>query len=74
MRGAAMQVATALRASGRSVDLVLEDKRLKWAFRHAERIGAERLVMVMPEEWSKGNVRVKDLESGEETEAAIAQL
>ena len=74
LRGAAMQVATALRASGRSVDLVLEDKRLKWAFRHAERIGAERLVMVMPEEWSKGNVRVKDLESGEETEAAIAQL
>ena len=30
LRGAAMQVASALRANGRSVDLVLEDKRMKW--------------------------------------------
>ena len=74
LRGAAMQVAGKLRASGRSTDLVLEDKRIKWVFKHAERSGAARLVMVMPEEWSKGNVKVKDLTTGEETEISFDSL
>ena len=74
LRGAAMQVAGKLRASGRSTDLVLEDKRIKWVVKHAERSGAARLVMVMPEEWSKGNVKVKDLTTGEETEISFDSL
>ncbi|MCS5531531.1 MAG: histidine--tRNA ligase [Candidatus Poseidoniales archaeon] len=74
LRGAAMQVADKLRAGGRSTDLVLEDKRIKWVFKHAERSGAARLVMVMPEEWSKGNVKVKDLATGEETEISFDSL
>ncbi len=61
LRSAAMSVATKLRASGRSVDLVLEDKRMKWAFRHAERTGAQRL-------------RIKELESGEESDVAVGDL
>ena len=74
LRSAAMSVATKLRESGRSVDLVLEDKRMKWAFRHAERTGAQRLVMVMPDEWTAGNVRIKELESGEESDVAVGDL
>ncbi len=74
LRSAAMSVATKLRESGRSVDLVLEDKRMKWAFRHAERTGAQRLVMVMPDEWAAGNVRIKELESGEESDFAVGDL
>ena len=74
LRSAAMSVATKLRASGRSGDLVLEDKRMKWAFRHAERTGAQRLVMVMPDEWAAGNVRIKELESGEESDVAVGDL
>ncbi|MBR84343.1 MAG: histidine--tRNA ligase [Euryarchaeota archaeon] len=74
LRGAAMSVASKLRANGRTVDLVLEDKRMKWAFRHAERTGAQRLVMVMPEEWAAGNVRIKELESGEESDVAVGDL
>ncbi len=74
LRGAAMSVASKLRANGRAVDLVLEDKRMKWAFRHAERTGAQRLVMVMPEEWAAGNVRIKELESGEESDVAVGDL
>ena len=74
LRSAAMSVATKLRESGRSVDLVLEDKRMKWAFRHAERTGAQRLVMVMPDEWAAGNVRIKELESGEESDVAVGDL
>ena len=74
LRGAAMTVASALRLGGRSVDMVLEDKKMKWLFKHSERIGAERLVMIMPEEWARGAVRIKDLESGEESEVTLDSL
>ena len=74
LRGAAMRVASSLRSGGRSVDLVLEDKKMKWVFRHAERLGAERLVMVMPDEWSNGNVKLKQLSTGEESEVPFEEL
>ena len=74
LRGAAMQVAAKLRSAGRSVDLVLEDKKMKWVFKHAERCGATRLVMVMPDEWAEGKVRIKDLDTGEESTAAMEDL
>ena len=39
-----------------------------------QRIGAERLVMVMPDEWADGKVKVKVLESGEESEVEFDSL
>ena len=74
LRGAAMQVAAKLRSGGRTVDLVLEDKKMKWVFKHAERCGAARLVMVMPDEWAEGKVRIKDLDTGEESTVAVKDL
>jgi histidyl-tRNA synthetase len=74
LRGAAMSVASALRANGRSVDLILEQKKMKWTFKHAERTGAERLVLVMPNEWEEGKVRIKNLFTGEETDVDIDSL
>jgi len=74
LRNAAVMVATELRDRGRTVDLVLEDKKMKWAFKHAERIGADRLVMVMPEEWKSKKVRIKDLHTGEESDVSIEEL
>ena len=74
LRGAAMKVAGKLRSSGRTVDLVLEDKKMKWVFKHAERCGASRLVMVMPDEWADGKVRIKDLDTGEESKVAMEDV
>ena len=74
LRGAAMQVAAKLRSAGRTVDLVLEHKKMKWVFKHAERCGATRLVMVMPDEWAEGKVRIKNLDSGEESTVAMDDL
>eukprot|EP00887_Chlorella_sp_A99_P007347 scaffold2.g7347.t1 len=75
LRPAACSVAQRLRAAGRSVDLVLEDgKRMKWAFRQAERCGAARLVLVAPDEWARGAVRVKDLASREEADVPLDAL
>ncbi len=74
LRPAAMSVATKLRDTGRTVDLILDNKKLKWAFRHSERIGASRLVMVMPEEWKAGKVRIKELNSGNEEDISFINL
>lgn len=40
VRGNAVAAATALRSDGLKVDLVLENKKPKWAFQRADRIGA----------------------------------
>ena len=74
LRGAAMQVAGKLRQSGRSVDLVLEDKKMKWVFKHSERCNSSRLVMVMPDEWAQGNVKIKNLNTGEESTVPFNEL
>ena len=74
LRGAAMQVAAKLRSAGRTVDLVLEEKKMKWVFKHAERCGATRLVMVMPDEWAEGKVCIKELDTGEESTVAMEDL
>ena len=67
LRPAAMALAARLRASGRAVDLVIEDgKKPKWAFKHAERSGAKRVVLLGEKEWENGMVRVKNLETREE--------
>ena len=71
LRNAAVMVAASLRNSGRTVDLVLEDKKMKWGFKHAERIGAARLVLLAPDEWSRKMIKVKDLETGEEKEVSL---
>jgi len=74
LRNVAVRVAASLRDSNRTVDLVLEDKKMKWVFKHAERIGAKRLVLVAPDEWSRKKIKVKDLETGEESEISLDDI
>ena len=74
LREIAVKVAASLRSSDRTVDLVLEDKKIKWAFKHAERTGARRLVLLAPDEWSRKMIKVKDLETGEETEVSMEDI
>ena len=74
LRSPAMQVANHLRQQGRSVDLILEDRKLKWAFKHADARGASRLVFLAPDEWAAGKVRVKNLKTGEERDVPLEAL
>ena len=74
LRDIAVRVAASLRLSDRTVDLVLEDKKIKWAFKHAERTGAKRLVLLAPDEWSRKMIKVKDLETGKEKELSLKDL
>ncbi|KAF8070920.1 Histidine--tRNA ligase [Scenedesmus sp. PABB004] len=74
LRPAACGVAARLRAAGRRVDLVLELKKLKWAFKQAERAGAARLLLVGGEEWGRGAVAVRDLAARTQAEVPVAEL
>jgi len=73
LEGPASSIAFSLRKKGRAVDLV-EDKRLKWVFKHAERINASRLILVGNSEWERGTVRVKILSTREEFEVKAGDL
>ncbi|KAL3684003.1 hypothetical protein R1sor_002025 [Riccia sorocarpa] len=74
LRPQAAAVAARLRACGRRVDVVMGNKKMKWAFKHAERLQAKRMVLVGSAEWAKGSVRVKDLSSREEKDLPIEEL
>ena len=74
LRETAMGAAAALRGAGMATDLVLDKKKTKWAFKHAERLGAEYLVFIAPSEAAEGNARIKDLASGEEEDVPLAGL
>ena len=52
LHAAAVQVASALRSQGTKVDLVLGPKKLKWVFKHAERLGVTHVTMIGPDEWN----------------------
>jgi histidyl-tRNA synthetase len=74
LRGAAMQVANRLRSNGRSVDLILKEKKMKWVFKHAERSQAKTLVLITPDEWEQGKVRIKDLVTKTEIDLNLEEL
>ncbi len=74
LRSTAMDIAQRLRQAGRAVDLVLEPRKLKWAFKHADRAGARRTVLIAPHEWAQGKVRVRDLRSGAERDVPVGEL
>jgi len=73
-RPAAIKAAAALRGAGMSVDLVMEVKKTKWVFRHAERLGASKVILIGDQEAEKGVVKVKDMATGEQEEVEVASL
>ena len=71
---AALQVATKLRAAGMSVDVVLEDKKPKWCFKHADRIGARYCAIIGSDEFANGQVSIKNLDSGDQSQINVGDL
>ncbi|KAL7488077.1 hypothetical protein ACHAW6_013658 [Cyclotella cf. meneghiniana] len=72
--GVAVQVASTLRECGQSVDLILENKKSKWVFKHASRIEAKYCVIVGSDEYANGEVAIKDLILGEQKTVKIDAL
>ena len=59
---AGLSIATALRGAGRCVELVAGRVSLKAALRHADRIGAQSVLMIGADELSAGRGSIRDLE------------
>ncbi|KAL5135353.1 Histidine--tRNA ligase, chloroplastic/mitochondrial [Glycine soja] len=74
LQGCAAMVANILREKGQIVELVLESKPLKWVFKRAARLNAERLVLVGNSEWQRGVVGVKILSTAEQYEVKLDDL
>ena len=74
MRRPAARVATQLRNDGRQVELDLKRRSMGKSLQHADRRGATRVVIVGDDEWERGAVMVKDMESGEQREVAVDKL
>ena len=70
----AIAIATKLRKAGQSVDVILEKKKTKWVFKHADRIQSKYVIIVAPDEFANGEVSVKDLSCGEQTSIKIEEL
>ncbi len=74
MLAASRQVLTRLRARGVSADGLYAAIRIGKALKAADAAGARRAVLVGPDEWAEGAVRVKDLASGDEQLVALDDL
>lgn len=72
--GDAIKVATKLREAGQSVDVVLENKKTKWVFKHADRLQSRFVVIVAPDELANGEVSIKTLETGDQSSVKIEEL
>jgi histidyl-tRNA synthetase len=71
---AARQVVARLRARGVAVDAPYGAPKIGKALKQADAAGARRAVIVGPDEWARGAVKIKDLASGEEREVAVDEL
>ena len=74
LRTSACAVVNLLRESGYSVDFVLQQKKPKWVFQHADKINASLVVMFAEEEHSKGQVVVKSMSDGKQTSEDVSTL
>ena len=70
----AIKVASILRKAGQSVDVILEDKKPKGAFKHADRVGAKYCVVIGQSEFDNGEVSVKDLSGGTQETIKVDSL
>ena len=70
----AVGAASTLRRSGQTVDVVLETKKPKWVFKHADRMGAKYCLIVGPDELANGEVSVKDLVEGYQKTIKVEDL
>ncbi|MHC4409551.1 MAG: histidine--tRNA ligase [Planctomycetota bacterium] len=66
MLGPARQVARTLRRQEVRAEAPYAPLKLGKAFKLAEQSGATRVYIVGPDEWANGEVRIKDLESGDQ--------
>jgi histidyl-tRNA synthetase len=74
MQGPARRVLAALRRANVAADGLYTAVRVGRALKAAQAAGARRAILVGPDEWAEGRVKVKDLDSGEERVVPFDEL
>ena len=74
LRPAALKLAHDLRDAGHAVEYALTPAKVGKQFQAASGLGARYAVVIGPEEWSAGQVKLKNLASGVEAPVAITEL
>jgi histidyl-tRNA synthetase len=74
LRPKAMQVASALRAAGVNVDVILDTRKPKWAFARAEKSGAAAMIMLASDEAKDDKVILKNLATREQKTIVSADV
>ncbi len=72
--GQALKIARELRKNGVNTDVYTESGKLKKKFAYADKIGVGKVVIVAPDELSRGVVKVKDMKTGEEKEVGLDKV
>ena len=72
--GHALRIARELRGKGVNTDVYTEAGKLKKKLSYADRMGIPTVVIVAPDELSRGVVKVKDMKTGEEKEVGIGDV
>jgi histidyl-tRNA synthetase len=70
----ALRLASRLRAAGLATDLEFDSRRTGAQFKAADRAGARYVVVVGDRELESGQFRVRDMESGRETDVPVDDL
>ena len=74
LRGTAMSIAHRLREAGHSVSYPLKAQNVGKQFKAAARDGAQKVLVVGPDEIARGVVRLRDLTTGDEADVALDEL
>lgn len=71
---AALKLMKELRENGVCVQMDVMGRNLKNQFKHANRIGAAKTIVIGDSELESGRLTIKDMESGEQTEVAMDEI
>jgi histidyl-tRNA synthetase len=72
--GRALRIARELRTKGVNTDVYTDAGKLKKKLSYADRMGIAKVVIVAPDELSRGAVKVKDMKTGEEKEVETEKV
>ena len=70
----AIKIAKMLRKNGIKVEMDLMRRNISKSLDYANKKGIEKVVIVAPDEWNRGNVVIKDMEKGKQKEVSIENL
>ena len=73
-RGRAYRIVDELRRQGRIIETDYMDRSVKAQMKYANKLGAKKTVIIGTQELEEGRARVKDMETGEQTEVSLDQI